>query len=263
MISPPSLPNDKRKVMEVRSGVMDEMKVIELRPQKKATEFSDLVSFQHTAREDSFVEAATPPPKSKSKTTKGRPKRTAQNEDAPRQTAWTNEGEITLCKGWIHVSENSKKVAMTKVIKEEFEKLGLLEIDEDLFTYDTQLGMIFNEFNRLCGINDDLFAYEIEVPKPTPCVEQTSDPTHNDLGEYEWKMSYEECEKIYAEAEGVIGTRLIRSYKLQFDEYLEIKRQRDTYAREVDMEYNPSNLVFAEWLASKFYNHLEMDWYTM
>ncbi|GJW37236.1 hypothetical protein Tco_0060156 [Tanacetum coccineum] len=29
--------------------------------------------------------------------------------DAPRHTAWTNEKEIALCKGWIHVSENSKK----------------------------------------------------------------------------------------------------------------------------------------------------------
>nr|GEU29485.1 C2 calcium/lipid-binding domain, CaLB [Tanacetum cinerariifolium] len=110
-------------------------------------------------------------------------------------------------------------------------------------------------------------------------------------------MSYEECEKIYAEVviliekrlvklidvtveqwldlkyenhktmdknikKWVIGTWLIRSYKRKFKEYLEIKRQRETYAREVDMEYNPSNLVFAEWLTSKFYNHLEMDWYT-
>ncbi|GKD82124.1 hypothetical protein Tco_1348963 [Tanacetum coccineum] len=61
---------------------------------------------------------------------------------------------------------------------------------------------------------------------------------------------------------GVIGTWLIRNYKLQFGDYLEIKKLRDTYAREVDMEYNPSNLVFVEWLASKFYNHLEIDWYT-
>ncbi|GJX27445.1 hypothetical protein Tco_0233741 [Tanacetum coccineum] len=57
---------------------------------------------------------------------------------------------------------------MTKVIKEEFEKLGLLEINEDLFTYDKRLGMIFNEFNRLGGIHDDLFTYEIE--NPTPCT---------------------------------------------------------------------------------------------
>ncbi|GJV23223.1 hypothetical protein Tco_1375918 [Tanacetum coccineum] len=74
------------------------------------------------------------------------------------------------------------QVEMLKMIKEEYENLGLLEIDDDLFTYDTQLGMIFNEFNR--------------------------------------------------------------SYKLQFGDYLEIKKLRDTYAREVDMEYNPSNLVY-------------------
>nr|GEU53019.1 hypothetical protein [Tanacetum cinerariifolium] len=60
----------------------------------------------------------------------------------------------------------------------------------------------------------------------------------------------------------VIATWLIRSYKRKFKDYLEIKKRRETYAREVDMEYNPSNVVFAEWLALKFYNHLEMDWYT-
>ncbi|GJX02861.1 hypothetical protein Tco_0188777 [Tanacetum coccineum] len=43
-------------------------------------EFSD--SFQHTAREDSPVEVAAPPPKSKP--IGGRQKRTVQNEDAPR-----------------------------------------------------------------------------------------------------------------------------------------------------------------------------------
>ncbi|GKD02278.1 hypothetical protein Tco_1177252 [Tanacetum coccineum] len=92
---------------------------------------------------------------------------------------------------------------MTKVIKEESKKLELVEIDEDLFTYDTRLGMIFNEYNILNIINDDLFTCEIEVPKPTPCVKQrTGDSTHNDLGEYEWKMSYEECKKIYVEADG-------------------------------------------------------------
>ncbi|GJS45267.1 hypothetical protein Tco_0595388 [Tanacetum coccineum] len=194
--------------------------------------------------------------------------------------------------------DDDDSVAMTKVMKEEFEKLELFEINENLFTYDTQLGMIFKEFNRLSRINDALFTWEIEVPKPTPSVEQqTSDPKHNDPREYEWKINYDECENIYAEAvifinkrlirlidvtieqwldliygdhktmdknvkKAVIDTWLIRSYKLQFKEYLEIKRQRETYTREINMEYNPSNLVFAEWLASKFYNHLEMDWYT-
>nr|GEW80641.1 hypothetical protein [Tanacetum cinerariifolium] len=53
-------------------------------------------SFQHTAREDSPVEVATPPVKSWP--TRGRQKRTTQNKNAPRQTAWTNEEEIVLCK---------------------------------------------------------------------------------------------------------------------------------------------------------------------
>ncbi|GJV18147.1 hypothetical protein Tco_1363470 [Tanacetum coccineum] len=186
---------------------------------------------------------------------------------------------------------------MTKVIKEEFENLGFLEINDDSFACNTQLGTLYDEFNRLSRIDNDLFTYEIEVPKPCLCDKQTSNLTHNDLKEYEWKMSYEECEKIYAKdvifinkrlvrlvdvteeqwldlkygnhitmdenvKKWVISTWLIRSYKLQFEEYLEIKKQRDTYARDVNMEYDPSNLVFAKWLASKFYNHLDMGWYT-
>ncbi|GKB77893.1 hypothetical protein Tco_0944788 [Tanacetum coccineum] len=47
-----------------------------------------------------------------------------------------------------------------KVIKEGFEKFGLLKINDDSFTCNTPLGAIFNEFNRLSGMNDDLFTYE-------------------------------------------------------------------------------------------------------
>ncbi|GKB14938.1 hypothetical protein Tco_0848861 [Tanacetum coccineum] len=84
--------------------------------------------------------------------------------------------------------------------------------------------LIFNEFIRLSGINDDLFTYEIEVPKPTPCVEQrTSDPTHNDLGDYEWKISYEECEKIYVEAVIFVNKRLIRLIDVTVEQWLDLK----------------------------------------
>nr|GEV67671.1 ribonuclease 3-like protein 3 [Tanacetum cinerariifolium] len=54
---------------------------------------------QHAAREDSPVEVAVPP--TKSKPTTGRQKRKTQNKDAPRSTAWKNEKEIALCKGWV------------------------------------------------------------------------------------------------------------------------------------------------------------------
>ncbi|GKB60702.1 hypothetical protein Tco_0916888, partial [Tanacetum coccineum] len=72
--------------------------------------FQHTASLKHTASEDSPVEVATPP--LKSKPTRGRQKRMAQNENAPRKTAWTNEEEIALCKGLVHVSENSSKVRL-------------------------------------------------------------------------------------------------------------------------------------------------------
>ncbi|GJW13828.1 hypothetical protein Tco_0017961 [Tanacetum coccineum] len=53
-------------------------------------------------------EVATSPTKNKKKVTRNRQKRTSQSSNAPRQTLWTTEEEIALCKGWLAVSENSK-----------------------------------------------------------------------------------------------------------------------------------------------------------
>ncbi|GJZ05385.1 hypothetical protein Tco_0538660 [Tanacetum coccineum] len=63
--------------------------------------------YQNTVHEESPVEVTTPPPKP----SKRRQKRlaTVRNEDVPRCTSWTNEEEIALCKGWVHVSKNSVK----------------------------------------------------------------------------------------------------------------------------------------------------------
>ncbi|GJV27619.1 retrotransposon protein, putative, ty1-copia subclass [Tanacetum coccineum] len=110
--------------------------------------FQQTDSFQHTAREDSPVELAAPPPKWKSKPTKGRQKRTAQNEDALRQTALTNEEEIVLCKGWVHVSENSKK---EKVISTPGNAKDLRDHLEKLF-YDNKDARAINLDNELCSL---------------------------------------------------------------------------------------------------------------
>ncbi|GJR08443.1 hypothetical protein Tco_0791095 [Tanacetum coccineum] len=144
----------------------------------------------------------------------------------------------------------------------ETEVLNLLKISDNLFSFETPLGMTFEGFDRgifttsLSSMNDDLVTYEVKGPKPTyaPCVEQqTGNQTKKDLESYEWKMSYEECEKIYAEVVIFIDRRLVRlidvtveqwSYKRQLEDYLEIKNQRDTYACEVNMEYNPSNMIY-------------------
>ncbi|GKA50133.1 VIER F-box protein 2 [Tanacetum coccineum] len=62
--------------------------------------------------------------------------------------------------------------------------------------------------------------------------------------------------------EGVISKWLVQGYKKQFDEYMEIKKQWVTHGIKADMEYDPSDVEFVEWLASKFYNHMTMDRYT-
>ncbi|GKB99646.1 hypothetical protein Tco_0985783 [Tanacetum coccineum] len=62
--------------------------------------------------------------------------------------------------------------------------------------------------------------------------------------------------------ESVIATWLIRTYKMQLEEYMEIKKQKEVYGLEADMEYDPLSVDFSEWLALKFSNHKTMDWYT-
>nr|GEV81721.1 hypothetical protein [Tanacetum cinerariifolium] len=76
----------------------------------------------------------------------------------------------------------------------------------------------------LSRIDNDLFTYEIKVPKPTACDEQeTSNPTRNDFGKYEWKMSYDECEKIYAEAVIFINKRLVRLIDVIMEQWLDLR----------------------------------------
>ncbi|GJX23747.1 hypothetical protein Tco_0228192 [Tanacetum coccineum] len=52
---------------------------------------------------------------------------------------------------------------MTKVIKREFEKLEDLMVKDVSLTCDTSLEVFNIEFNRMSGMDDDLFTYEIKV----------------------------------------------------------------------------------------------------
>nr|GEW97083.1 SGNH hydrolase-type esterase domain-containing protein [Tanacetum cinerariifolium] len=120
---------------------------------------------------------------------------------------------------------------------------------------------------------------------------------NGNLNVYEWKLCYDECKKMYAKTvifinkrlvrlnnvtiekwldlkygdhtmvsnevkESVIATWLIWSYKKQFKEYMEIKKQKEVYGLDADMEYDLSNVDFDEWLALKFSKYMTMDWYT-
>ncbi|GKF11733.1 hypothetical protein Tco_0049659 [Tanacetum coccineum] len=114
-------------------------------------------------------------------------------------------------------------------------------------------------------MDDDLFTYEVKIIKLSyyPSGEQQMDDFDNgNLDVYERKLCYDECEKMFAEAgifinkrlvrlidvtmkqwidlkygdhtmvsnevkESVITMWLIRSYKKQFNEYIEIKKQKE------------------------------------
>ncbi|GKB19939.1 hypothetical protein Tco_0853862 [Tanacetum coccineum] len=71
------------------------------------------------------------------------------------------------------------------VLKEEYtiesEVFDLLKISDDLFTYDSPLGMVFDEFKRLSSMEDDLFTYELGIVEDFyfPCVEQPHDNLKN------------------------------------------------------------------------------------
>nr|GEX95158.1 SGNH hydrolase-type esterase domain-containing protein [Tanacetum cinerariifolium] len=149
-------------------------------------------------------------------------------------------------------------------------------------------------------MDDDMFTYDVKIHdlSYSPCAEQKMDDFDNgNLDVYERKMCYDECEKMYTEAvifikkrlvrlidmtgeqwidlkygdhtmvsneakETVIATWLIQNYKKQFDEYMEIRKQKELYALDASMEYDPSYVDFDKWLASKFSNYMTMDWYT-
>ncbi|GJT45083.1 hypothetical protein Tco_0953798 [Tanacetum coccineum] len=86
------------------------------------------------------------------------------------------------------------KVAKMKVIKERSEKLGLHKIDDDSFACNSPLGITFDEFNRLSGMDDDFFTYEDD----------------GDLDVYETRVCYGENDGIYAEAVIFVNKRLVR-----------------------------------------------------
>nr|GEY69106.1 RNA-directed DNA polymerase, eukaryota, reverse transcriptase zinc-binding domain protein [Tanacetum cinerariifolium] len=51
-------------------------------------------------------------------------------------------------------------------------------------------------------------------------------------------------------------------HKKQFEEYMKIKRRLEVDGINTNVEFDPTNVEFAKWLASKFNNHKTMDRYT-
>nr|GEW23327.1 hypothetical protein [Tanacetum cinerariifolium] len=98
-----------------------------------------------------------------------------------------------------------------KEYKGESKVFDLLKIDVDLFTCDTPLWMIFDEFSRLSSTKDDLFAYKVGVLEDSyfPYVEQPYNNLENgDLDIYEPQKCYNEYERMFVEAVISIDNRL-------------------------------------------------------
>ncbi|GKD36456.1 hypothetical protein Tco_1251965 [Tanacetum coccineum] len=113
-----------------------------------------------------------------------------------------------------------------KVVKNKSETLWILKIKDDLITCETPLGMIFNEFNRLSGMDDDLFTYEVGIPRPScaPCDEPQCDNLKKyDHNDYERNFCYDEEEKSYAEAVIFINKRLVRLIDVTLEQWLDLK----------------------------------------
>ncbi|GJY98064.1 hypothetical protein Tco_0514974 [Tanacetum coccineum] len=103
---------------------------------------------------------------------------------------------------------------MTKVIKGEFEKLEDLNDKDVSLTCGTSLEVFNNEFNRMSGMDVDLFTYEVEVSN-IPCDSNKDDDSE---------------QQVLHEADD-------------------------------DMRYDPSDVVFTEWLGLKIFNYKTMDHY--
>ncbi|GJU85639.1 hypothetical protein Tco_1293185 [Tanacetum coccineum] len=104
---------------------------------------------------------------------------------------------------------------MTKVIKEEFEKIKDVKVEYVSLTCYTLLEVFNNEVNRLSGMDDDLFTYEVEVANIS-CDSKIDDSEYeadDDMGfdpsdirgDYEVELTDEESADDEDEIDEVFG----------------------------------------------------------
>nr|GEV37283.1 hypothetical protein [Tanacetum cinerariifolium] len=112
-----------------------------------------------------------------------------------------------------------------KVIKERSEKLRLLKINDDSFAYNSPLGIIFDEFNRLSGMDDDLFTYEVEIPE-VPSIhcekKEVDDSDDGDLDIFQPRVCYDENDEIYAEVVIFDNKRFMRLMDIIVEQWLDL-----------------------------------------
>ncbi|GKB17873.1 hypothetical protein Tco_0851796 [Tanacetum coccineum] len=94
---------------------------------------------------------------------------------------------------------SSDKLRMTKVIIGEFEKLEDLNNEDVSPTCDTSLKVFNKEFNRMSGMDNDLFTYEVEVAN-IPCDSNKDDDSEQCvLHEADDDMGYDPSDVAFTE----------------------------------------------------------------
>ncbi|GKC60583.1 hypothetical protein Tco_1088181 [Tanacetum coccineum] len=84
---------------------------------------------------------------------------------------------------------------MTKVIKGEFEKIKDVKVEDVSLTCDTPLEVFNNEVNRLSGMDDDLFTYEVDVAN-IPCDSKMDDDSEHEADD---DMGYDPSDVAFTE----------------------------------------------------------------
>ncbi|GJV52670.1 retrovirus-related pol polyprotein from transposon TNT 1-94 [Tanacetum coccineum] len=92
-------------------------------------------------------------------------------------------------------------VRMTKVIEGEFEKIKDVKVEDVSLTCDTSLEVFNNEVNRLSGMDDDLFTYEVEVAN-IPCDSKMDDDSEHEADD---DMGYDPSDAAFTEWLGSKG----------------------------------------------------------
>ncbi|GJY91885.1 hypothetical protein Tco_0507667 [Tanacetum coccineum] len=85
---------------------------------------------------------------------------------------------------------------MTKVIKGEFEKIKDVMVEDVSLTCDTSLEVFNNEVNRLRGMDEDLFTYEVDIANIPYDSKMNDDSEHeadDDIGYDPFDVAFTEC----------------------------------------------------------------------
>ncbi|GJT49352.1 hypothetical protein Tco_0975509 [Tanacetum coccineum] len=84
---------------------------------------------------------------------------------------------------------------MTKFIKGEFEKIKDVKVEDVSLTCDTSLEVFNNEVNRLSGMDDDLFTYDVKVAN-IPCDSKMDNDSEHEADD---DMRYDPSDVAFTE----------------------------------------------------------------